>query len=153
MKVSSVNKYRFVTSVIVFSFVLVFGIAFLTLFTKFSKPVPENYIETQATITMIEEELAPVYDESDGIGPDDYEHRVFIEYTFNDQTYSEKEYGNYDSSMKEGDTVLVYVDPEKPDDFMSDPAGGFVFVIVGIVIILAGIGGLGYNIYKKKKGC
>ncbi len=152
MKTASVNKFRFITSIIVFSIVLIFGIAFLMLFSKFNKPVPENYVETKANIIRIEEELSPFYDESDGLGPDDYEHRVFVEYTYNDETYSEKEYGNYDSSMKEGDTVLLYVNPDEPDDFMSDPSGGLVFVIIGIVIILVGVGGLGFNIYKKKRG-
>lgn len=152
MKTASVNKFRFIRSIIVFSFVLIFGIVFLTVFLKFNKPVPENYVETEATITGIEEELSPVCDTSDGIGPDDYEHRVFVQYTYNGVIYSEKEYGNYASSMKEGDTVLLYVDPDEPDRFMSDPAGAFVYVIIGIVIILAGIGGLGFNIYKKKRG-
>ena len=149
MKAASVNKIRFITSVIAFTLVLAFGIAFLTLYSKFNKPVPENYIETRATITRIEEEQSPFYDKSDGIGPDDYEYHVFVEYTYNGETYSEKEYGNYDSSMKTGDTVLLYVNPEAPDDFMSDPSGGFVYVIIGIVIILIGIGGIGYNIKKK----
>lgn len=54
--------------------------------------------------------------------------------------------------MKEGDTVVLYVNPDEPNDFMSDPSGSFVFIIVGIVIILVGVGGLGYNIYKKKRG-
>ena len=152
MKTSSVNKFRFITSIIVFSFVLIFGIAFLTLFSKFNKPVPENYVETKATITRIEEELSPTYDASDGLGPEDYNYTVFVKYEYNGETYSEKEYGNYDSSMKEGDTVVLYVNPDEPDDFMSDPSGGFTFVIVGIVIILVGVGGLGFSIYKKKRG-
>lgn len=137
---------------IVFSFVLIFGIAFFAFSLKSIKPVPENYVEIKATITRIEEELSPTYDKSDGLGPDDYEYTVFVKYEYNGETYSEKEYGNYDSSMKEGDTVLLYIDPDEPDDFMSDPAGDFVFVIVGIVVILVGIGGLGINIYKKKRG-
>lgn len=152
MKTTSVNKISFVMPIVVFSFVLIFGIVFLVLFSKLDAPVPENYVETEAIIIRIEEELSPTYDASDGLGPDDYEHRVFVEYTYNGKTYSEKEYGNYDSSMKKGDTVLLYVNPDKPDDFMSDTSGGSVFVIVGIVIILVGVGGLGFNIYKKKRG-
>lgn len=153
MKTAFVNKISFIRSTILFSFVLIFGIVFLTIFSKLNKPVPENYIETGAVITRIEEELSPACDTFDGIGPDDYEHRVFVEYTYNGVIYSEKEYGNYVSSMKEGDTVRLYIDPDDPESIMSDPAGAFVYLIIGIVIILAGIGGLGFNIiYKKKRG-
>ncbi|MBO4265328.1 MAG: DUF3592 domain-containing protein [Clostridia bacterium] len=132
--------------------VLIFGIVFLTLSLKLNKPVPENYEKAEAAIIRIEEELSPVYDASDGIGADDYDHRVFVEYTYKGKTYSDKEYANYNSSMKEGDTVLVYINPDKPEEFISDPSGNFIFVIIGIVIILVGAGGIGYNIYKKKRG-
>lgn len=152
MKTASVNRFRFIRSIIFFSFVLVLGIAFFTVSLKLIKPVPENYVEIKAIITRIEEELSPSYDKSDGIGPDDYEHHVFVKYTYNGETYSEKEYGNYDSSMKEGDTVFLYINPEEPDAFKSDPSGSIIFMIIGIVIILAGIGGIGYNIYQKKRG-
>lgn len=152
MKASTVNKTRRITSIISFSLVLVFGIAFLSLFLALKQDVPENYIEAKATIIRIEKELSPTCDESDGLDDSDYEHQVFVEYSYNGETYTEKEYGNYDSGMKKGDTVLVYLNPEDPGDFMSDPSGNFVFVIVGIVVILVGAGGLGYSIYKKKKG-
>ncbi len=152
MKAKAVNKFNFITSVIVFSLILVFGIGFLTLFLIFNKDVPENYIEENATITEIEKELSPVYDESDGIDDSDYEYRVFVEYSYNDKLYTEKEYGRYDSKMKKGDKVIVYINPDNPEEFMSDTSGDFVFVIIGIVIILVGAGGIGYNIFKKKKG-
>ena len=152
MKTAVVNKFRFLTSMIVFSFVLIFGILFLTLFSKFNKAIPENYIETKATITRIEEELSPTYDEIDGFDASDYQYTVFVEYTYRGETYSEKEYGNYNSSMKEGDVVLVYVDPDAPDDFMCESVDDFVFIIIGIVIVAVGIGGIGFNVYKKKRG-
>lgn len=50
--------------------------------------------------------------------------------------------------MKKGDIVLVCINPDEPDDFMSDPAGGFVYAMIGIVIIPADIGGIGSNISK-----
>lgn len=152
MEAKTVKTFNFIRSVIIFSVVLAFGIAFLAFFLCFNEAVPENYVEVQAKIIRIEEELSPVYDESDGLDASDYEHRVFITYSYEGQTYTEKEYGNYDSGMKEGDNVTVYLNPDDPDDFMSDPSGSSVFVIVGIVIILAGAGGLGYSIFKKKKG-
>ena len=152
MKAKTVKTFNFVRSVIVFSCVLLFGIAFLAFFLLFNKAVPDNYVETTATITRIDEEKTPFYDETDGIDASDYEYHVFVEYSYNGETYSEKEYGAYSSSMKEGDTVLLYLNPDDPEEFMSDPSGDFVFVIVGIVVILIGAGGLGYVIYKRRKG-
>lgn len=152
MQASTVKKFNFVRSVIAFSVVLLAGIAFLALFLTLSKPIPENFVETEATITRIEEEESPTYDGTDGFDATDYEYHVFVEYTYGGETYSECEYGNYDSSMKEGDKVLLYVDPDSPTDFMCDPSDNSTFVIVGIVIILVGLGGLVFTIVKKKKG-
>lgn len=151
MKASSVNKYRFISSVIVFSLILAFGIAFLASFLILNKDVPEDYIRTEGIITRIEEELLPGYDSTDGIGPEDYNHSVFISYSSGGRDFTDCEYPGYDSSMKEGGKVILYVNPGDPSDFMADPSGDFVFVIVGIVVILIGAGGLFCNIYKKKK--
>ena len=151
MNVSSVNKIRGIGAFVIFGVVLVFGIAFLTLFLVFSKPIPENYVQTEATIVKIEEKLSPVYDDSDGIGPDDYEHTVFVDYSYDGKEYKNCEYGNYSSSMKEGDKVVIYLNPDDPAEFRSDDSGNFVFVIIGIVIIAIGVIGIGYNIYQKKR--
>lgn len=152
MNAKTVGTFNFIRAIVVFSLVLVIGIAFLVFFLFFNKPIPENYVETNAKIIRIEEELSPTYDESDGINDDDYEHRVFVEYSYNDKTYTEKEYGNYNSNMKVGDTVIVYVNPDDPEEFMSDPSGSTIFIIVGIIVILVGLGGLVFNFLKKKKG-
>ena len=152
MKTTFVNKFHFVRGIIIFSTILIIGILFLTLFPKLNKPIPENYVETKATIIRIEEELSPTYDDIDGFDATDYEYTVFVEYTYNGKTYSEKEYGSYDSSMKEGDTVTLYVNPDEPDDFMCEPVNNSILVIIGIVIVVVGIGGLGFTIYKKKRG-
>ena len=152
MKASIVNKYRFITSVIGFSLVLVLGIVFLVLFVLAPKKVPDNYVETNAKILRIEEKPSPFYDASDGIDSSDYDHRVLIEYSYGGKTYSEAEYDRYDSDMKEGDTVLLFLNPEDPEEFMGDPSRDFIFVILVVVFILIGIGGLGYTVYQKKKG-
>ena len=54
--------------------------------------------------------------------------------------------------MKEGDTVTLYVNPDEPDDFMCEPVNKSILAIIGIVIVVVGIGGLGFTIYKKKRG-
>lgn len=151
MKASAVKKFSFIRSVVVFSVVLLCGIAFLTAFLLLKKPIPENYVETSAKIVRIDETLSPTYDPAEPLNDAAYEHTVFVEYSFDGKNFSEVEYPRYDSSMKEGDTVVLFVNPEDPSEFMSDPSGDFGFIIAGIVIILIGAGGLGYTIFKKKK--
>lgn len=154
LKADAVKKFNFIKSIVVFSVVLVFGIGFMFFAVKINnQKVPENYIETNATIVRIEEELSPTFDRSEGT-PDagDYEHTVFVDYTYNGNTYSNRQYANYDSSMKVGDTVSVFVDPDDPETFMCDTSGDYVFIIVSAVVILVGIGGIAYSVIKKKRG-
>ncbi len=153
MKAKYVNKIKSINTVIVFSIVLLFGIIFLTFAVKLTQQtIPENYIEVEAKIMRIEETLSPMYVDSGGT-PDasDYEHHVFVKYSYYGKNYSDLEYGNYSSSMQEGDTVLLYIDPDNPAEFISDPSGNIMFIIIGIVVILIGAGGLGYLIYKKNR--
>ena len=133
-----------------FAFILVLGIVFLVIAISLNKPIPENYIETQAVITRIDEVLLPTYDKTDGIGPEDFEYHVFVEYSYDGKTYSDCEYGNYDSSMNKGDTVILYLNPDNPSQFMTDPSGNSIFVIISIVVIVVGIIGLGYSIVRKR---
>ena len=154
MKTAAVAKFHFVQSLIIFIFVLLLGIVFLFFAIKLNgQTIPENYVKTDATITRIEKELIPgrIPDENDPLD-DSYEHRVFVAYSYNGTNYSDVEYPNYDSSMKEGDTVLLYLNPDDPAEFMADPSGSFVFVLIGIGVVLFGIGGIAVSIYKKKRG-
>lgn len=151
MKTSVVKKFSFIRSVAVFSGVLLFGIVFLTAFLLLQKPIPENYVETSAKIVKIEATLSPTYDPAEPLDDAAYDHTVFVEYSFGGKTFSEVEYPGYDSSMKEGGTVTVFVNPDDPSEFMSDSSGNLGFIIAGVVVILIGAGGLGYTIFKKVK--
>lgn len=154
MKSKSISKMTTTTSIIMFSVVLVIGIAFSALAIKLNtQKIPDNYVETKAEITKIKEDLLPGFDDSDdATDAEKYEYQVFVKYSYNDKEYKNKEYGNYDSSMKVGDKVLVYINPDNPSEFISDPSGNFITIIIGVVIVLIGCGGIGYNIYKKKRG-
>lgn len=152
MKAKTVNKINGISAIVVFAVVLLFGIAFLVGFLALNKKIPENFVETEAKIVKIQKELSPTADETDGLNDDDYEYTVFVEYSYEGETFSEVEYPKYSSSMKEGDTVKLFVNPEKPSEFMADKSGEIGFIIAGIVAILIGAGGLGFNIYKRKKG-
>ena len=152
MEAKTVNKINGISAIVVFAVVLVLGIAFLVGFLALNKKVPENFVETEAKIVRIEKELSPVYDETDGITEDDYEYKVFIDYSYEDKTFTEVEYPGYNSSMKEGGTVKIYVNPENPTDFVGDKSGDIGFIIAGGVVILIGAGGLVYSIIKRKKG-
>ena len=153
MKIRTVNKINSVGLVWTFSVMLLFGILFSAVaFLGVRQEIPEDYIETEAKIIRIEEELSPNF-VSNGKAPEpgDYDHYVFVEYSYGGRTYSDLELGRYSSSMKEGDTVLLYVDPADPMTFMGDPADNITFLIVGIIVVLIGAGGIGYCIYKKKR--
>ena len=152
MKVKTVNKINTVGTIRAFSLVLIFGIIF-SVFALWAarQDIPADYAEVEAKIARIEEVLSPtfVYTGKDP-EPDDYEHHVFVQYSYNGETYG-KEYGRYSSSMKEGDTVILYLDPDDPAVFMRDPAESIPLVIAGFVVVLIGVGGLVFCICKKRK--
>ena len=152
MKTSDVNKIRFGSSTVFFLGVLIFGIIFLALGIKLNlQKIPEYYVETEAEITRIDEILMPgTYNDSLPTAGD-YEHHVYIKYSYKGKSYKEIEYGKYDSSMEEGDIVLLYLNPDNPNEFICDPKGNFMFIIVGFIVVLVGLGGVGYNIYKRKR--
>ena len=149
MKVESVNKILSIRSFSSFIGVLIFGIIFLSFAIKLNlQEIPEDYIKTEATITRIEEIRMPG---SNSFDEPNYDYHVYVSYAYGGRTYENVEYGSYSSSMKEGDAVLLYLDPNAPGEFICDPEGSFIFVIIGIAVVLLGVGGLAYNI-KKRNG-
>ena len=153
MKARTVNRINSVSMVWSFSLVLIFGLVFSFFALKATQQkIPENYVQADARITRIEEELSPTFVYSDKAPePSDYDHHVFVTYSYGGKTYANLELGRYSSSMKEGDTVALYFDPADPADFMGDPSENVTFLIVGIVVVLIGLGGLAYCVYQKKK--
>ncbi len=94
-----------------------------------------DYRTCEGTIVKIEERDEYVGDELTR------EYKVFIDYEADGKEYKEVEYGAYDSSMDEGDTVTVYYDPAdpsriQPEGFEKVP---YVVLAAGIVSVAAGV--------------
>lgn len=70
-----------------------------------------------------------------------------VDYTVNNQKYTFS--GNY-GQIANGQTVSVYYDPSNPGDAVGQPvpqALGTFFIVIGIILIIAGIG-FGYFFSK-----
>lgn len=68
------------------------------------------------------------------------EHDVYIEYTYADKMY-ETELKHYTSTMDEGDTVKIYVNPSNPEEIYhksSSIAACIILIILGIVFFVSG---------------
>ena len=138
MKVTSVKKLNHGSLIIIFSLVLLLAIVFLILSVcVLNQKIPENYVETQATIKKIDE-----FENIDN----EIEYTVFIDYQFGSQNYENKEYGKHDTSMKIGDKVNIFVNPDSPDEFMTDNSDDFIFLLLSIVFIVIGLGGIIINV-------
>ena len=139
MKASTVKKINHIPLIIVFSFVLIFGIIFLILsFSVLNQKIPENCVEVTAEISYINEiEI-----------DNDFHYEVFINYSYDGQSFENQEYDKYDSSMKAGKTVTIFVNPDNPSEYYSDDSDNFVFPLIGGVVIVIGVGGLAFNIVQ-----
>lgn len=139
MKASTVKKINHIPLIIVFSFVLIFGIIFLILsFSVLNQKIPENCVEVTAEISYINEiEI-----------DNDFHYEVFINYSYDGQSFENQEYDKYDSSMKAGKTVTIFVNPDNPSEYYSDDSDNFVFPLIGGVVIVIGVGGLAFNIIQ-----
>lgn len=135
MKVGQVNKINKISQTIFFSILLVFAVLMLVVFLFFiNKDIPDNYVETNATIEKIIEQK-----EYYG-GEYHYQYDVTINYKYNDITYNNVEYPNYDSSMKENDIVLIYVNPNNPEEFLTDSNNIIFPLLCCVFIVIAVIG-------------
>ena len=63
-------------------------------------------------------------------------------------SYENKKYNKYDSSMKIGKIVTIYVNPDNPEEFMSDNSDNFMFLVISGIFVVIGLVGLIYNIKK-----
>lgn len=139
MKVATVKKINHIPQLIAFLFMILFGVGFMALsLFVLNQKVPENYVKVNAEISYINEYLEF----------DELRYDVYINYTYNEQDYLNKEYNKYNSSMKAGDIVEIYVNPDNPEEFATDNSGDFIFAILSGAIILVGVIGVGYNIKK-----
>ena len=87
-----------------------------------------NYLETTGTIKRIEEKVDPV-------GDNQYEYTVYIDYKVGGVEYKDAEYGAYNSSMKEGDTVTVFYYPENPEQIQPKGYKTVPYIVIGISVV------------------
>ena len=89
--------------------------------------------EVTATITRIEHRVDTGIDGA----PDSDEYTLYGTYTVGDQIVTEKKLGKvYINSYSVGDTYKLVVDPENPEDTLSE--GGFI-IMLGLAIIVFSI--------------
>jgi len=102
----------------------------------------EGAEKTEATITQIATRR-----DSDG----DVHHTVYVEFEVDGETY-DGALGYYASSMRRGQSVTVYYDPDDPWSFRSQGSSfiSIFLLAMGLILFLVG-GGLIFRILRKKK--
>lgn len=142
MRVSTAKKFNHIPLIFMFTIVTLLAIVFLVLsIFVLNEKVPENYVEVQASIVEINE--TEIRDEF--TNEISYEYQVYIDYTYENETYKHKEYNKYDSSMKEGNSVTIYVNPDASEEYMSDTSDNFIFLVLSGVFFIVGIAGIVIN--------
>ena len=99
----------------------------------------EVWLETEGKVERVIKNKEVV----DGETRIDYD--LEVSYYYEDEPYTEIT-GEYRKSISTGDTIIIYVDPECPNDFMLEPSMstaiigccfGGVFAIVGLFLLRA----------------
>lgn len=124
--------------------VLLVGIIFLLVSNLGlnSMPDKDKMIQITGVITDIEVERSG----------DSDTHTVYVEYEIDGQVYEER-LGYYTSSFRVGSEITLYYEEGKPEKVYAEGEEGFLkmFKILGIVIIIGGVLGMGYSVYKIRK--
>lgn len=121
----------------VFSLVFLgFGIALICVTVMFFKDYKQDKAKCTEKIKalVISYEYAPPVDSED-----DADYRPVVEYEYNGKTYT-KTLVNYSKTPKEGSYIVIYINPENPNEiFFKDntglilaPIGSAIFATVGI---------------------
>jgi Protein of unknown function (DUF3592). len=112
-------------------------------FYKKDADFKNNSVETMGIITKI----VSSYD-SDG----DSSHNVYVEFSVQGEKYS-GEINYYSSGMYEGKDIVIYYNPDNPNDFRGEGAtiGTLVFSIIGGVFLVVGIIFIAIVVRKNKK--
>ncbi len=143
MEVTWERKTNHTALIIVFSTVFILSVLFLILFfTLFDKKATDTFVKTDATIVYIQEKT---------VGSD-YEYTVYIDYEYptGGVKYENREYGMYNSFMKIGDTVSVFVNPDNPEEFVCHTIDDIVFPILCGIFAVIGLVGIVFSVKKIK---
>ena len=121
---------------------LIGGWFFLMRTVRFHKTA----VEITAVITTIDS-----YRDSDG----DTHHRVYIDYDFDGVHYGDVRLGEYSSTMYEGKTLTLLVDPRDPLNVQGKSSGyvvGILLMVMGAVFAAIGLVPAISSILTRKKG-
>lgn len=110
----------------------------------------ERAVEIEATIVDIKEDVE--YDDFD----DEYEtdYTVFVSYEVDGKKYENVKLSYYTSSMRIGNPVTIYCDPENPSEFRVKyglNVVGIVLYVLGGILSIGGIIIVICSFVKKKK--
>lgn len=149
MEVKKARKINAAIYLPAFIGITIFGIVFLILsIVLTSKGIPSNYVKTEATIVNIVEVPDPTCTLADDYCSPTYE--AYVDYTYDGAAYSDVKINYYQSSMKVGDNINIYVNPDNPAEFETKTPN-FLFYIFGGSIIAIGVAGVTYQIIRLRK--
>lgn len=124
----------------------IFLLGLIFLYLTFAVIIPnskDNGVEVQATIeNIVEHQNKSVTGE---IENSDYE--VFLVYDYEGTTYHSVT-GNYDSSMEKGNVITIHINPNNPEEILSDGSFTLIFGILSGIFTIVGLFGSVYNIKK-----
>lgn len=125
------NKLKKLIAVLMF---LVGGVV-LVVFGVTSMKQVSNFPQTDAVVAGVHKELVP-----DGEGGSTQEVTVYVTYTVDGKEYTE-EVSNVSGTLKEGDSLRVCYNPEKPEEvYGASKTGPVIMLAMGAVCILASLG-------------
>ncbi|MBP5154668.1 MAG: DUF3592 domain-containing protein [Lachnospiraceae bacterium] len=116
-------------------FLFIFGVAVLALGIFLIVNSHDEYPETTAVITRIDE-----FDTVDTDGSHTTEHTVYVDYTVDGKEYKNIRYGEYSIGFKVGKEITIKYNPENPaetEGANSKTAATWITVGGGILMLLA----------------
>ena len=140
------KKVEWLIAIIFSSTGLVFLVAGISLTVGTFKD-NNDFVEHRAVITRLQQ-----YRNSEG----ELSHLVYIEYKINGVTYNQY-YDSYKSSMRTGQEVIIYYDPDSPERILASGGKDYLVLIfpgMGALFFILGASMAGVkiaNTYKKKK--
>lgn len=136
MKVYRINKINMLFGISFSAFAVICiaaAVSLLVIWANFSR----NSLSTDGIIVDINSRY--------NHNSESTEYDVIVEYAVDGQIYS-RTLGYYSSSMKIGQTVTIYYDPENPSHIMNSPY--FACAILAVLILAFGGVGGGFIIYE-----
>lgn len=98
--------------------------------------------KTNAIIVDIQKELIDVFTDDNDLYPEEqYDYKVFIDYSVDGQEYKHVQYDSYDSSMKVGQEIEIQYDTKDPSNIQSTNSKTFIyaFIVIGALASTFGV--------------